>query len=657
MARKLLAIMFTDIVGFTSMMGEDEMRTLEILRTNRSIHSEEITTSEGQFIKELGDGVLAVFDSAMNAVNCGIAISRRVKSEEYALRIGIHMADVTLHEGDVFGDGVNLASRIQTAAVPGSIFITETVHRALRSIQSINTRFVDNLKLKHVKDSVPVYSVVDDVLVQSHGSPETQCADRPRHGSIAVLPFKSLSADPTQQFIVDGMQDALIGELAQVGSLRVISRTSTMKYRDTVMSVPEIATELNVSHLVEATVFEAKNIAHIQVQLIKAHPKEDHVWASGYNKDMSDIYALYNEVVKDVTGNIHARLSDEDKARISTANKVDPEAYKAYLKGVLHWESLSKEGLTSSLLYFNRAIEIDKTFAPAYSGAAGAWVGRIQMGLCSNKVGIPKIYDNLEMALGLDSELPEVHFWDAIVKWVEWDWQACQKAFEKLMLLSPNHALGAAYYSHLLAVIGEFDRSAFYIENAVRNDPHNVLVLGIYAMQLNFSRKFEEGLDVIKTFPNNLGNHPVALSTLRTLYHNLGQLDLAFEAFRESYRIRNDVGLLEALETGYNNGGYQAALLSAADYLIKSIDRSFVRFWEVGTLYARAGDFVHALEYLEMAYRTRDANMPYLAVDPIFDAMRDEAGYKILVGKMRLTNALNYIDELRKERDLINISN
>lgn len=635
--RQLAAIMFTDIVGYTTMMGQDESKTIELLRRNRSIHLDLIGKYHGNLLKEMGDGMLAQFDTAVDAVLCARDIQSEAISLSGKIRIGIHLGYVTIENNDVFGNGVNIASRLQSVADPGGIFISEDVFKKIQNIHSIQTDRIGNVLLKNVRDPIQTYAISGGYLPKTSRQRIKSLTGSSIIESMAVLPFQNLSSDSDQQYFVDGMQDALITELSQISSLRVISRTSTLRYRNSLKSITEIGKELGVDAIVEATVFRHKETVRIQVQLIKTIASEEHLWANSYDREVKNVLDIYNNVVTDITSQIGAKLTETESKHLAKANEVNPEAYEEYLKGIFYYEKLKADDFALSLEHFLRSTQHDKNFAPAYSGMAGVWLGRVQMGLISREEALPHVYQNIYKSLDLDINIADAYFWRACLSvWMDWDWDKGYKSFSAAIKLNPNFAIARAYFSHLLIILGKEQEAIGQIDQAMELDPFNELVQSLYGMVLNYARQFERAKNVLVNQLQKNHNHPIVLSTLRTVYHNLGEYDKAYEVFRQSYEEEGEDQMEKILVEGYKNGGYGRALSMVAEAKIREQDAIYRTPWQIATLFTRAGDKSRAVEYLNKAYEIKDPNMPYVQVDPIFDILRDEEGYIDLLRKINL---------------------
>ncbi|GAG83360.1 unnamed protein product, partial [marine sediment metagenome] len=260
--------------------------------------------------------------------------------------------------------------------------------------------------------------------------------------SIAVLPLKNLTGDIEQEYFVDGITDELIGQLGQISGLRrVISRTSIMKYKDTDKSLSEIARELNVDALVEGSVQQVGDSVRIRVQLIDALPEEQNLWGQTYERPMTEVLAMYNEVARAIVNEVQITLTPKEETRLASTLQINPQAYEAYLKGMSHLYKLTPPELDAALHYFEQALEIDPNYALAYTGISFVWIGRQQMGLLIPSEATPKAKEAAQRALELDDTLAEVHYTLGIIRtWSDWDWEGGEQAFKRALEIKPNYA-------------------------------------------------------------------------------------------------------------------------------------------------------------------------------------------------------------------------
>jgi len=454
--------------------------------------------------------------------------------------------------------------------------------------------------------------------------------------AIAVLPLENLTGDPQQEFFVDAATDELIGQLAQIAALRVISRRSVMQYKGVEKPLPEIAEELNVDALVEGTVSRVSDIVRIRVQLIEALPEERNLWARTYERDMTDVLVMYKEMARTIVDKTRVKLTADEEAKLASTRQVNPEAYEAYIKGRSHWYKLTSQDLELALQYFELALEKDPDYALAYAGIAEVWIGFRVQGLAPSSEAWPEVKEAALKALELDDTLAEVQFMLALVDLGEWDWRDSEKAFQRALELNPNYPDARAYYSQLLFMMRRPEEAMVQIEQAMELDPFNTLLRSIYAWDLIYAHRYDDAIDHLRETLRTAPDDWTALSTLRSAYHQKGMYEEALEIWKRSYEARDDQEAEDALVRGYEEGGYSGALSSVAELLIERSRTTFVTPWQIGTLYTRAGKKDKALEWLEKAFEARDGNLIYLSVDPIFDYLRDDPRFQDLLRKMNL---------------------
>jgi serine/threonine protein kinase/tetratricopeptide (TPR) repeat protein len=455
--------------------------------------------------------------------------------------------------------------------------------------------------------------------------------------SLAVLPLENLSGDPQYEYFSDGIHESLITELGQLGGLkRVIARSSMMRYKGSRTPLREIARQLKVKVLVTGAVLRSSDRVRITAQLIDPE-SEAQIWARSFERDLSDILSLQNEIVAEITREIKVKLTPQEETRLAGARKVDPRAYEDNLKGRFHLYKLTRADLDLARGYFESALAKDPNSALALAGIAKVWVGYQQQGFAPASETTPRAAAAAAKALELDNTLAEVHYTLAIIKtWVYWDWEGAETSFRTAIGLNPSNPEARAYYSHLLNILGRPKEAMAEIELALELDPLNSLFKALYGMDLMYARRYDEAirllLGTLKTSPGD----PVALSTLRSAYHVKKMYPEALDIWKTSYAARGDTEAMEALARGFREDGYRGALRSAARTLAERSKTTYVSPWQIGTLYTRAGEVDEALDWLEKAYQAHDQNMPYIGVDPIFDALKGNRRYQDLLGRMNL---------------------
>lgn len=454
--------------------------------------------------------------------------------------------------------------------------------------------------------------------------------------SIVLLPFESITDDKGREWFTDGMTDALITYLARIKGLRVTQRSSAMKYRGTNKSASEIASELGVTYVLEGSVVQLADRVKITIRIIDALTNK-YLWAGEYSREFKELLALQGEVAKTIASQIEVTLTPVEQQLLAQEKTINPKAYEAYLKGNFFLYKLTREAIAMALQYYELAIQIDSTYAPAYGGIALVWGVRAQMGYAPMSVTAREGEWAEAKALALDSSLAEVHYVIGVRRaWLEWNWDGAVQSLRKTIELKPNMAEAHAYFSQLLFILKRSDEAMGHIEEALKLDPFNPLIQSLYAMDLMYVRRYDDVIRVLRKTLETSPMEPIALSTIRSAYHQKKMYEEALDAWRLSYEARGDHEAIEALNRGRLEGGYSRALQSLAEMLIERSKTSYVTPWQVATLYTRAGMKEQALDWFEKAYDAHDPNMPYLNADPIFDALRDHPRFHAILKKMGL---------------------
>jgi adenylate cyclase len=486
---------------------------------------------------------------------------------------------------------------------------------------------VDFSAWKGADDPLPIQVLSQSIARYVRRGAPLASAERLEHilpsvqrDAIAVLPLENLSGDPAQQYLVDGMQEALITDLSKIGSLKVISRTSTRRYAGSAQSLREIAAELGASRIIEGSVFRAGDAVRMTVQLIDAR-SDTHLWAGTFDREMTNILTLQREVARAIVDEMRAVLTPAEEARLATAPRVHPEAYEAYLKGMYHWYKLTPNDLQSALRYFDAALAADADYAPAHAGTAAVWTGLQQMGAVPTTVAGPKIKSAVDRALHLDPNLAQAHFTlGTYYTWAAWEWDKAEPCFRRAIELNASFPDAHAFFAHYLNIIGRFDEAEAQIERALSLDPFNPLVRALYVVCLMFTQRYDEAIAQARTVLNTAPDHWLAFEVLRVIHHNRGMWTDALDATRSLFVTLDNPAVVDALARGSNQGGYRQAMRLAADTLAIRAETSFVLPTRIATLYGMADEVDKSVDWLEKAFTVRDPNLPYMKYLPLFPA-------------------------------------
>src|SRR5436190_6747981 len=311
--RQLAAILFADMTGYTALMQNNEHLARQKRKRFREVLEADVENHEGKILQNYGDGTLSIFNSAINSVNCAISIQQQLQLEpKVELRIGIHTGDVAMEEGSVFGDGVNLASRIESMAVPGGIFISEKVYDEIKNHENIKTRDLGFVELKNVKQPVHLFAIANNGIVVPSRD-ELKGKTKQPNNRLAVLPFVNMSADPENEYFSDGITEELLNALTKVDGLQVTSRTSAFAFKGKQTDIRDIAIQLNVDRILEGSVRKSGNRVRITAQLINATDGY-HIWSESYDRNLTDIFEVQDEIsgiIASKLGKMHVDEPDQ----------------------------------------------------------------------------------------------------------------------------------------------------------------------------------------------------------------------------------------------------------------------------------------------------------------------------------------------------------
>jgi len=682
-SRQLAAIMFTDIVGYTKLMGEDEQKAFELLKKNRSVQRPIIEMFNGRWLKEIGDGVLASFSTVSDAVYCAKEIQETCQNEpDLSLRIGIHQGEVVFEGNDVFGDGVNIASRLEPLAPVGGIIVSESVHRNLGNKKGIVSTFIREQQLKNVKEPIRIYSVqvevAEPVVVAEPAETPHQVSPKARNPrkvsfavtgviiilllsyflysnfdtgtasveapvaaidkSIVVLPFTNMSNDPDQDYFSDGMMEEILNHLVKIKDLKVISRTTAMQYKGTTKSVHKITEELNVATALEGSVRKDGDQIRINVQLIEGET-DTHLWSESYDRQLTNIFEVQSDVAKRIAQVLTAEIAPEVRLRIESQPTTNAEAYNRYLQA----KALVIAGShLAGIKLFEEAIAIDPEFADAYA-ELGYWKtipwreDVLEEPFDPVKaVRIAAPYYN--KALEIDPNNLAAHGHKARMHlWYEWDFEAAEKEVSIMKRLNPTSSLPG-----LLLATGKFDEFLKGSEQALEVDPLDPYqwtwkILGLY-----FTNQHDLALETIEE-AKKLHDIIIDQTGLWSLdvqsayvYSYLGMYEEAISTL-EKYNVGFPIALSIKAIAYFHLG--QA---DKSNQLIGEIKTSFVNLTGLSTstslamIYAQMGEVDTAFEWLEKAYEDHDYWMFWIQRqlffkpiynDPRWQKMLDKAGF------------------------------
>ena len=520
--RRLAAILAADVVGYSRMMQADEAGTLTALKSRRSdILQPLVSKHYGRLVKVMGDGVLVEFASAVNAVACSVELQEAMDSANASLaedrriilRIGLNLGDVMVEGSDIYGDGVNIASRLEALADPGSVFVSRTVYNHVRGKLKLGFEDLGDQQLKNIAEPVRIYRVQS--LNEARGHPMLVLPDKP---SIAVLPFQNMSVDPEQEYFADGIVEEIITALSRMRWLFVIARNSSFTYKGRAVGVKQIGRELGVRYLLEGSVRKAGNKIRITGQLIDCATSA-HLWADRFEGALGDIFDLQDQVTASVVGAIAPKLEQAEIERSRRKPTESLDAYDYYLRGMAAFNRWTPEGNIEALSMFQRAIELDPQFASAYGFAVRCYNQRKANGWPSDRRR-----DALEVAK-LAQRAAELGKDDAValalagigLVWVVGDLERGAALIERALTLNPNWAWAWLFSAWAQMWLGEPEVAIERLVRAMRLSPQESQMFGMEAAMAwahFFAGRYQEAMSWAEKAVREQSNYFPALSIL-----------------------------------------------------------------------------------------------------------------------------------------------
>ncbi len=481
-----------------------------------------------------------------------------------------------------------------------------------------------------------IYQLTIQISTSRSGEPAAIVQQDIEPNSIAVLPLDNLSGDPEQQYFVSGMQDALISNLSRVKALRVTSKTSTLRYRDSGESLPRIGAQLGVAKLIEGSIYRAGTRVRINVQLLDAI-NDEHIWSESFENEIEDVLELQKRIARAIAEAVAATVSPEEKKSLATFGKVNPEAYEAILKGTFHLQRFTPQDMAQAAQYFQQAMQLDPESAAAYSGLAGLCGFQAQAGLITPQEGRERCLPPILKALELDDSLPHAHLnYAAHMAWLRFDWAEAEAGFERALELNPSFTDARMFYSHLLTLTGDFEGGWEQMSLALETDPFNPFVQALHGAQLWQSDRIGEAVETIERVLASNPGFGFGHDVLWRAYHVLGEQEKSIAAATRFFRIHGNPSVADTLQESYAEGTYVNALLKAAGVLEEQSGSIRVPPLHAIRLYQSAGEVEKAIDWWEIAVRNGDPFAPYLAVATKLQAIRTHPRFISLLREMKL---------------------
>jgi adenylate cyclase len=699
MARRLAAILAADVVGYSRLMAADEAGTHARLKALRKdLIEPKIAEHHGRVTKLMGDGALVEFASVVDAVECAAAIQKGVaehqaglpEEERIAFRIGINIGDVLIEEGDVYGDGVNVAARLEQLAEPGEICVSRTVYDHAKAKVAFGFEPMGEHRVKNIPDPVTAYRVVTDprpvakvlglkrvssrrwhlpalaaavvvLLIGAGGawlwhSDEGAQPAPPQAGTavttagtlggaeqapldkyrIAVLPFVNMSGDAENEYFSDGITEELISKLSRVGDLTVIARTSIMQYKATGKSIAEIGRELRVGTILEGSVRKVGDRLRITAQLVDV-ASEGHLWSHDYDRQLDDVFAIQSDVAQHVAQALQITLKPAEARQLAKAGTTDLEAYNAYLQGLYHYNTWSKEGFDKSIEYFAQAIARDPNFAKAYAAMAFSYAMLADLGYLPPDEAFPKVKDAAHRALELDATTAEAYTALAIAAtYHDYDWVRADEGFHRALELNPSSAVTHNWYGIIyLSPMGRHDEAIAHTKRAKELDPRTAYIRSDVGWSYNHARRYDEAIAECQQIPEIDPEFHSTYWCLGFAYWQKGMLDDAVAAYERGVELEpGDLYLQADLAIVYAAAGKNDQAQKILEELEEKARREYVPPYALAMAHMAVGDLDGTFAWLDKTYEERTPWLIFMNEHPRYDALRGDPRFQQLLRKI-----------------------
>ncbi len=637
--RRLAAIMFTDMVGYTALGQRNESLSIELAEEQRKLLRPIFKRHGGREVKTMGDAFLVEFSSALEAARCAYDIQRATREfnitlpeeQRVHIRVGVHVGDVVESQGDISGDAVNVASRMQSLADDGGICVTRQVYDQVQNKFELPLKSLGKRSLKNVRAPMEVYRMVLPWEDQQVAMAEMDAK------TVAVLPFANMSPDPNDSYFADGITEEIISTLSGVSGLSVISRTSIMGYKGTTKRVREIGSELEAGSVLEGSFRKAGNKIRVTTQLIDAK-NDKHLWAQSYDRDLTDIFAVQSDIAEQVAGALKVKLLSKEKEALEQKPTGSTESYSLYIKGRFFWNERTKESVKKAIRYFEEAVRLDLNFALAYSGLADCYLIQQDRGWASHSEAGPLAKRHAEKALELNGDLAEAHASLGLALYNQWDLAGAERELKQAIALKPNYSMVYHWYAGLLSDLGRHYEALESEKRALELDPYSSTIIQGIGIVLLYMGRTQEAIAQFEKLAEMDPEFASVHFFSAWAHEGLGEFD---EAIKEAKRASETQGPHSFAKLGLASIYARAGKREQAVKLLEEIQSDTFGDYKSPTLVAMVkfglGENDEAFSWLERAYQEHDLGLLYFREFPWCSEYRSDPRWLVIERKMGLS--------------------
>jgi TolB-like protein/Tfp pilus assembly protein PilF len=632
--------MFTDMVGYTALGQRNESLSLALVEEQRKLIRPILNKHNGREVKTIGDAFLVEFPNALDAVRCAYDIQRAVREfnlsfdseKRIHLRIGVHVGEVVGSNGDIEGDAVNVASRIEPLAEDGGVCFTRQVYDHVQNKFELPTESLGARSLKNVILPVEVFKILmpwDESRAPSKGLDSKW---------IAVLPLANISPSPNDEYFADGLTDELITTVSQLPGLHVIARTSVMPYKERRKTVSEVGKELGVGSVLEGSVRKVANKIRVTTQLIETET-QSHVWASTYDRELDDIFAIQSDIANRVAEALKIKLLSNEKERLEKVPTRNTEAYILYLKGRNYVGERTLEGFRRALGCFEEAVKRDPNYALAYAGLSDCYHLLENWGYLHPSVAWPKAKELASKALALDDGLAEAHTSMAMALAIlDWNWSAAEEEYKHALTLNPNYMTAHHWYAtHFLVAQGRLEDAIREMQEAHRLDPFSPVIATNLGRVLFLSgrrgdsvRQCRLALEINPSFAYAHLRLGIALLAQSESEEGIREIEAAVDLSPEFSEAQ------AALAHTYVTSNRIDDARKILEKLKVTSGSSYVSSTWIGVIFGALGDFDQAFEWLNKAAKDHSSTFPEYCSEPMFTRLQTDPRFGQLLRSIGL---------------------
>lgn len=639
--RRLAAIMFTDMVGFTALAQRAEVTAMELLEGQRGVIRPLLAKHNGREVKTIGDAFLVEFASALEAVMCGVEIqlalqevnAKNSEEKKTTVRIGIHLGDVIHNGEDVAGDAVNIASRIEPLAPPGGVCITAQVYASVVNKVEYQFESLGSPKLKNVYLPIEVFLITG--YGQSVSRPVSINTDLPKD-RVAVLPFTNISPDQADEYFADGMTEELISSVSKTKGLRVIARTSVMRYKGTQKNIAEVGRELNVGSILEGSVRKVGDKLRITVQLIDTSNEEPH-WSQEYDRELRDVFAIQSDIAQKVVEALREHVlglvpgHEEGRATTST------EAYINYLRGRQFWNKRTEDDLKRSIGSFEEALKIDGNYANAYTGLADSYATLALLEFMAPQEAYPRAKEAVDKALSINPRLAEAHTSLGLIRFqYDWDWKGAEEEFREAIGINPNYAPAHHFFADYLKALGRFDEALMEIEKAQELDPLSLAINTGVGHVLYLSGQYDKAIGQYRKAVELDPGFMVTHVWFGRPYLEKGMYAEAISELETAVRLSGESTLaLAMLGHGLASAGRRDEAMKILEKLMERSKTRYVPSYWIAVIYNGLRERQQVIGWMWKAFEERSSWLVWSNVEPRFAWLKDDQEFASLLKAMK----------------------